>query len=341
VRNLFDTRPKSSRGELYDREDELKFLDRVVDRPLIVVLGIRRIGKTSLLKAFLEPYNGIYIDLRGAGTHIELYERLSEGISSGLGKLRRFLEGIRGISIMGVSVSIKWRGQDSISLLGLLEELNRRGRFIVVFDEAQEVRPVLSAELRRVIAYSYDNLGNITIVLSGSQIGLMENFMGLGNVNSPLFGRYAVRLVVPRFTSDQSREFLSIGFREAGVQPPAYVLEEAVAFFDGIPGWLVHFGRSYVDGIMDMGEIKGRAVSIAMSELSRLSRKERAVLKAIANGAVTWGSARRLAEEYLGETIPKSTLTRIVNKLEALSIIKDYKFLDNVYMEAAKQLKLT
>ena len=63
--------------------------------------------------------------------------------------------------------------------------------------------------------------------------------------------------------------------------------------------------------------------------------------KAIANGAVTWGSARRLAEEYLGKTIPKSTLTRIVNKLEALSIIKDYKFLDNVYMEAAKQLKLT
>jgi predicted Holliday junction resolvase-like endonuclease len=42
-----------------------------------------------------------------------------------------------------------------------------------------------------------------------------------------------------------------------------------------------------------------------MSELSRLSRRERAVLKAIANGAVTWG------------------------------------FLDNVYMEAAKQLKLT
>jgi hypothetical protein len=277
----------------------------------------------------------------GAGTHIELYERLSEGISSGLGKLRRFLEGIRGISIMGVSVSIKWRGQDSISLLGLLEELNRKGRFIVVFDEVQEVRPVLSAELRRVIAYSYDNLGNITIVLSGSQIGLMENFMGLGNVNSPLFGRYAVRLVVPRFTSDQSREFLTIGFREAGVQPPADVLEEAVAFFDGIPGWLVHFGRSYVDGIMDMGEIKERAVSIAMSELSRLSRRERAVLKAIANGAVTWGSARRLAEEYLGETIPKSTLTRTVNKLEALSIIKDYKFLDNVYMEAAKQLKLT
>jgi len=103
----------------------------------------------------------------------------------------------------------------------------------------------------------------------------------------------------------------------------------------------VHFGRSYVDGMMDMGEIKEGAVSIAMSELSRLSRRERAVLKAIANGAVTWGSARRLAEEYLGETIPKSTLTRIVNKLEALSIIKDYKFLDNVYMEAAKQLKLT
>lgn len=62
----------------------------------------------------------------------------------------------------------------------------------------------------------------------------------------------------------------------------------------------MHFGRSYVDGMMDMGEIKEGAVSIAMSELSRLSRRERAALKAIANGAVTWGSARRLAEDTLG-----------------------------------------
>ena len=68
MRNLFDPRPKSSRKELYDREKELEFLDKNVDRPLVAVLGVRRIGKTSLLKAFLEPYRGIDVDMRG-GCH--------------------------------------------------------------------------------------------------------------------------------------------------------------------------------------------------------------------------------------------------------------------------------
>lgn len=76
MQNLFDPRPKSSRSELLDRADELRLLDKSVGRPLIVVLGIRRIGKTSLVKSFLEPYNGIYIDLRGVATRANLYERV-------------------------------------------------------------------------------------------------------------------------------------------------------------------------------------------------------------------------------------------------------------------------
>lgn len=62
------------------------------------------------------------------------------------------------------------------------------------------------------------------------------------------------------------------------------------------------------------------------------------MLKAIAEGARTWGQVRRIVEERLGETIPKSSLTRIINKLESLSIIKDYEFLDNVYRDAAQRL---
>lgn len=123
VRNLFDPRPKSSRNELYDRRQELDFLDKMMNRPLTLVLGIRRIGKTSLIKAFLEPYNGFYVDLHGVNTQLDLYERLAQGLSEGLSKLKGYLMSIRGVSIMGFSVSLKWRGQNSINLLGLLEEL--------------------------------------------------------------------------------------------------------------------------------------------------------------------------------------------------------------------------
>ncbi|WP_291767039.1 AAA family ATPase [Caldivirga sp. UBA161] len=338
MRNLFDPRPKSSRSELFDRVDELRLLDKSIGKPLIVVLGIRRIGKTSLVKSFLEPYNGVYIDLRGVATRADLYERLSEGLSSYLSKLRRFIEGIRGIRIMGFDVEIKWRGADSVSLLGLLEELNRRGRFIIVLDEVQDAKPPISAELKNILAYTYDHLSNITVILSGSEARLLGSFMGVNDPESPLYGRYFVEVNVRRFSREESLSFLELGFRQEGVKPPKDVLEEAVGFFDGIPGWLVQFGRSYVDGIHNMDVIKEQAISTALSELMRLSKRERMVLKAIAEGAGTWGQVRRFIEERNGETIPKSSLTRIISKLESLSIIKDYEFLDNIYQKAARRL---
>ncbi len=338
---LFDPRPKSSRKELFNREKELDVLDKSVERgdPLITVLGIRRIGKTSLLKSLLEEWTGLYIDMRGVRRELDLYERISEGLEEGLGKLRRFLEGIRGINIVGVEVEIKYRGKDSISLVGLLEELNKHGeRIVVVFDEAQLIRPPLSAEIKNAIAYAYDNLENITIILSGSEIGLLRDFIGIDNPDSPLYGRYTLELLVERFTRDLSLEFLRQGFREARIRVDEKLLEEAVEFFDGIVGWLVFFGKSYIDGIRDLEKIKEIAIKVAARELQKLDWKAKTVLRAIAEGAQTWSSIRRFVEEKRKTTIPKSTLTRAIRRLERLGIIKDYKFLDPVYMEAAKNL---
>ena len=338
---LFDPRPKSSRRELFDRERELEILDKAAERgePLITVLGIRRIGKTSLLKSFLEEWTGLYIDMRGVRRELDLYERISEGLEEGLGKLRRLIEGIRGINIVGVEVEIKYRGKDSISLAGLLEELNKHGkRIVVVFDEAQLIRPPLSAEIKNAIAYAYDNLENITVILSGSEIGLLKDFIGIDNPDSPLYGRYTLELPVKRFTRDLSIEFLRQGFREARIRVDEKIIEEAVEFFDGIVGWLVFFGKSYMDGTRDLGKIKEIAVQIAVRELQRLDWKAKTVLKAIAEGARTWTSIRRFIEEKKKTTIPKSTLTRAIKRLERLGIIKDYEFLDPIYMEAARKL---
>ena len=47
---LFDLRPKTKREDLFDRERELELLHKGIERgyPIIAVLGIRRIGKTSV-----------------------------------------------------------------------------------------------------------------------------------------------------------------------------------------------------------------------------------------------------------------------------------------------------
>ncbi|HLI46642.1 MAG TPA: AAA family ATPase [Geobacterales bacterium] len=65
---LFDLRPKEKRSKLFDREEELSKILKTLNYPLpiITILGIRRIGKTSLLKTCLNelenPY--LYIDAR-------------------------------------------------------------------------------------------------------------------------------------------------------------------------------------------------------------------------------------------------------------------------------------
>jgi AAA+ ATPase superfamily predicted ATPase len=141
---LFDLRPKSRREDLFDRERELSELYRGVERgyPVVVVLGVRRVGKTSILRVFLNEVDGVYIDMRGVVRRSDLEVRLTDSLTSSLGRLRRFLEGIRGVEISGLSLEIRWRGRDSVSLAGLLTEVNRKGgRFVVVLDGVQSVRP--------------------------------------------------------------------------------------------------------------------------------------------------------------------------------------------------------
>jgi AAA+ ATPase superfamily predicted ATPase len=338
---LFDLRPKYRREDLFDREEELKELSKTVEqgKPLIALIGIRRVGKTSILKTFLNEANGIYIDMRGIVRRSDLELRVSDAFSSTLDKTRKFLESIRGVEILGFSVEIRWRGRDSVSFVGLLSEINKKGkRFVVVLDELQSVKPPLSAELRNVIAYSYDNLENIVFIVAGSEIGLLYNFLGYENPLSPLYGRYVHVVTVERFDRDLAREFLVKGFREEGVEPPREAIEIAIDFFDGIVGWLVFFGRKYVDGYRDFENLKMMAVDLAREELSKLSSREKIVLKAIALGNNSWSKVRSFIAEKYGVVLPKSTLSRIIEKLEMLSIVKDYRFLDPVYREAAKTL---
>lgn len=340
---LFDLRPKTSRSDLFNRERELRELDRAVSRgyPLTLVLGIRRIGKTSLVKAFLEKYRGVYIDARGVSRRSELYERIGDGLYSSLSRTRRLLEGIRGISIAAAGVEVRWRGSDSISFTGLLQEINKKGeRFVLAIDEIQALRPPLSAELRSLVAYSYDNFENISIVVSGSEVGLLRSFLGVDDASSPLYGRYAHEVHVERFAKDLSKEFLIKGFREEGLKLREEAIDEATELFDGIVGWLVFFGRTYADGVRDIGKISSMAVNLALDELNKLSPREKLILKAMAEDAKSWSEVRSFVSERKGVVLPKSTVTRIIDKLEMMSIVKDYEFLDPIYRRACKKLKL-
>ncbi|QXJ28456.1 hypothetical protein J5U23_01325 [Saccharolobus shibatae B12] len=347
---LFDERPKVKREELFDREEELGELEKNIDRPLILLTGVRRIGKTSLLQVFLNESNIPFIltDCRKLKENYgwkDLYELLARGSN----RVIEILKGIKGIRIMGNEIEISWKGKNFVSLSDLFDHLNKK-RLIIAFDEAQRLRGPLSKEIKEAIAHAYDYDKNLTFILTGSEVGLLYDFMSIEDPSSPLYGRFYHEIRLERFNKDASFNFLRKGFEEYSLKVKDEVIEEIISFFDGIPGWLAFSGNLYVN-FKDVERVKEIAVNVALNELKNLIENKRRIseivgrrylytLKCIADGNSSWSRLERCLSDREGTTISSSVLSNILKQLESVSLIKDYDFLDPIYKEASRRLSL-
>ncbi|MEZ0319851.1 MAG: hypothetical protein ABWK05_07680 [Pyrobaculum sp.] len=122
----FKLEPKERLEELYDFEEELLRLKSGYETARVVaVLGLRRTGKSSLVRTFLNAYQipHIYVDLRravaeqGRATKRGVWRELGRALSAflegsrGLGRrLMRRLAKIKGVSLSvePLSVSLEW-----------------------------------------------------------------------------------------------------------------------------------------------------------------------------------------------------------------------------------------
>ena len=345
---LFDERPKTKREDLFDRQKELEELNRNVNRPFILLTGVRRIGKTSLLNVFLNeigmPY--ILLDCRKLKENYgwkDFYQLLSKSSS----KIIEFLKGIKGVRIFGGEVEFSWKGKDFVSLSDLFDHLNKN-RLIIAFDEAQKLRGPLSREIKEALAHAYDYDNNLTFILTGSEVGLLYDFLSVENPSSSLYGRYFHEIKLERFDKEMSVSFLEKGFSELSISVSDSIIEEIVNFFDGIPGWLTFAGNLYSQ-VKDIEKVKEIAVNVALEELKNLLESKRKVseqlgkrylhvLKCLAEEKNSWSKLRDCISEKEGSTVSSSVLSNIINQLESMSIIKDYQFLDSIYKEASKKL---
>jgi AAA+ ATPase superfamily predicted ATPase len=75
-----------------------------------------------------------------------------------------------------------------------------------------------------------------SLFLSGSEVGLLYEFLDIDNYTSPLYGRARDEVVLSRFSREDSARFLEMGFSEAGLQAPKEVVEEAVEALNGHTG---------------------------------------------------------------------------------------------------------
>ena len=306
---LFSPYPKTKREELFDRERELKELKEAVKRGerLLLLLGLRRLGKSSLLNVTLNEltYPSIKVDVRKTYSEFSSVNRYVIGkmLLSGMSGRKKlveetklFLERIRGVSVSGLRLEITSK---DFSITELLEALNeygeKSGRVIIAFDEAQYLRFGGATRYDGILAYAVDNLENITFILTGSEVGLLFDFLKFDDPEAPLFGRYHHDITLDRFSPEMSAEFLRNGFEEANFEVSEQEIEGAVEELDGIPGWLALYGYTRVTRNLGheetINEVLREAKSLIQTELSKLfaySPRYRVILKAIALGYSRW-----------------------------------------------------
>ncbi len=85
---------------------------------------------------------------------------------------------IRGINVAGLKVSIKW-GKDRPLLTDIFKGFNmvassHNTRIIIAIDEAQRLISSLGMEVWNSIAYAYDFLSNLTFIITGFEVGVLN-----------------------------------------------------------------------------------------------------------------------------------------------------------------------
>jgi AAA+ ATPase superfamily predicted ATPase len=347
---LFDPDVKINKKDLFDRERELEEIINAIKSKerLIIIYGVRRVGKTSLinvaLREFGEPFviidvRALYIEsgfrvptedilidefLRKLKEYKGLFEKLED-------KLAELISRIESISAGPLEIKVKKSKRPQLTVM--LNEINnwcdKHGRiFIVAFDEAQYLR-FSNKRFELLLSWSIDNLKNVFFVITGSEVGLLRDFLKLDSEDSPLRGRVRREVFLDRFTNEQSMEFLKKGFAEAGINISTLELEETTSKLDGIPGWLTLYGYYRTVRKLNhedsLNKIIEEGSAIILSELKKIIENSWAryvaILKAIALGLRRWKDIKAYVELRTG-SIPDNRFSELLEKMVKYGYVK-------------------
>ena len=237
---IFDTKPKSDPHFLYGREKELELLVQYLkQKDWVILLGPRRIGKTSLAKCAITKlgYKSIIIDARNNNN-------FEQALIKSLGKYESTLSIEAKIEAPHLPVKLGIDYNRKFSSADLDTVLKKTGRLIILVDEAQWLHNPRRVSM--LLAYLYDTYyDKVTFVITGSMIGIMKSIVDPAS-RSPLYGRATTKMEIKRWGSSTSISFLKSGTREVGLRMDdrtGVIIEEAL---DGLPGWLTLFGYNYM-----------------------------------------------------------------------------------------------
>jgi len=194
----------------YNREKELELLNRInllseKEAQMTVLMGRRRIGKTSLLRYFIAGKPAVYLFLAKKNEALicaELIEEIKVGLGIDVyGEFRYFRD-----------------------LFRFLMDLSKKQPFVFVIDEFQEfanINPSVYSEMQNCWD-SNKSESRMNLILCGSVYSLMKKIFE--NSKEPLFGRATNRILLKSFTTETIKEILSENY-------PSFTSEDLLAFY--------------------------------------------------------------------------------------------------------------
>jgi len=326
---LFDPQPKDDPRVLYGREKELAELtNHIEEKRWVVLLGPRRIGKTSLARCAARAlgYQCVVADAREDSD-------LAHALVSSLTATREeaSVSARAGFQVpqLPISVDVAYSKSFLTSTLDrLLEDKRKKRRLVVLLDEAQWFRNPRGVV--KLLAHVYDyHYEKATFVITGSAVGVMRSITE-PEARSALFGRALTMMEVERWSPSVSLGFLREGCKEKKLPYDEGRMARVVDEIGGIPGWLTLFGYHYAAMKTATASItesalrktKNEGMKIIRDELESVSRiaagweRQMNILKELASGP------KRFTELAESSGLPNTVLTRHLTMLHRLRYIE-------------------
>lgn len=248
----FDVSPKIKKEDLYGMDYQLELLKNyLTDKSvrMIVVRGLRRVGKTSLLNVGLKEAGTSYlkIDVRESPFYdrreflIFLIKKIKEKRGDLWGKITKKISGL-GMGYKSFSFELFFSKEGNVASFfeNLNKELEKKGEeLILAFDEAQLLKNI---KFDYFLASIFDNYKNIKLIITGSEIGVMDKFLGKEDYEAPLFGRAYLEIKVNKIREEAVSKFLEEGFKQINKKIGFEEIKEVLENFDGVIGWVTYYG---------------------------------------------------------------------------------------------------
>ncbi|MEW6328524.1 MAG: ATP-binding protein [Candidatus Micrarchaeota archaeon] len=322
----FETEPKSKKEDFFNYAFEYEQVKKAILRrdKIIAIIGVRRVGKTSLLNIIYNETKNLKIWLDGrivSDPKKEIFAAIYETVKSGKPKIFGKIESLN-VSAFGVGLGVKLGAESQNEIE---KKIAHAGPICVFIDEAQRMERKALAD---VLSYCYDRFPQISFVISGSEIGLVEDILGEDDSEHSLYGRNIVKINMERLDKNRSMEFLRKGFEQIDVKIRDEEIEGAITELDGLAGWLTLYG--YERGIMKnknaLEKTAETAARIAASELLHFLKKtrNRKLYLAILRNAkgTSWNELRNTTGRELGARLNPNLFTFALTKLMTYSFIE-------------------